>query len=278
MKKSLSNKKALPEGALSWKVEKGGLSLIHLLREKAAISGKEAKRAVENGGCFINGKMEKFASTKVEAGKEILFFPDRLAKRKKEDLALLYEDEYFQAFYKPIFFTCDKRCTLHRLDKETSGVLLMSERPEFFLLFKRREIDKRYFAIVEGKIDGDKGEINRPLSVVRAFAGQKIMGSVEDGLPSITKWKKIATKDGLTLLECRPVTGRTHQIRVHLSLLGAPILGDSQYGNRYKKGIKRMYLHAHKVLFTHPFTKKKMTITAPIPKEFLEFFDESLFR
>jgi 23S rRNA-/tRNA-specific pseudouridylate synthase len=278
MKRSPSSPDPVPSGTLSWRVETGGLSLIHLLREKASISGKEAKRVVENGGCFINGKMEKFASTKVAAGREILLYLDRLEKRSKEPLRLLYEDEYVKAFDKPAFFVCDDSCTLHRLDKETSGVLLQSERKEFFLLFKRREIDKRYFAIVEGEVKEARGEINRPLDVVRTFDGQKIMGEVEEGKPSITKWKKIATKDRLTLLECRPITGRTHQVRVHLALSGMPVLGDAQYGNRYKKGVKRMCLHAHKVLFTHPMTKKPMTITAPVPKEFLEYFDEDLFR
>ncbi len=279
MKKSPSNQAPQPPpGTICWRVEKGGLSLIHLLREKASISGKEAKRAVENGGCFINGKLEKFASTKVPAGKEILFYLDRVEKRKKEPLRPLYQDEYFQAFDKPPFFVCDETCTLHRLDKETSGVLLISERKEFFLLFKRREIDKRYYAVVEGEIKEDKGEINRPLDVVRLYEGQKLMGEVEEGKPSITRWKKIATKNRLTLLECRPITGRTHQIRVHLALMGNPVVGDAQYGNRYTKGTKRMLLHAHKVAFTHPMTKKKMTISSPVPKEFLEYFDEDLFR
>ena len=151
------------------------------------------------------------------------------------------------------------------MDKETSGVLLNSKEESFADLFRNREIQKTYFAICKGYPAENSGVIKKPIT--------------KDGMTKSaeTEWKCISRKNGLSLIKCFPKTGRTHQIRIHLTSIGIPILGDHVYGKQVRTDAQRVFLHAYQVAFVHPMTTKDVVIKANIPKDFLELFDAHLY-
>jgi 23S rRNA pseudouridine955/2504/2580 synthase/23S rRNA pseudouridine1911/1915/1917 synthase len=239
-----------------------GTSLLQFLKQKSGFSGKEVKRAIDAKSCTVNGLIERFSTYRLQKGDIVAFEK----QEKAQELLSLYQDEYLSAFYKPPFYiVSNKFFFLHRLDKETSGVLLNSKEEAFLNLFRNREIEKTYYAICVGSPDENSGLISKPI--------------VKDGVSKSaeTSWKCIARKNGLSLIKCMPKTGRTHQIRIHLTSLGIPILGDHMYGKQGRTDAKRVFLHASKVAFIHPMSGKNIAITAHIPKDFLEFFDAHLY-
>lgn len=154
---------------------------------------------------------------------------------------------------------------VHRLDRETSGVMLIAKNAGFqeamTELFANREVHKTYHSIACGEIPDDEGTIDVPIGRV---AGGKIKAS-EVGREAVTDYKVLERKNGFTYVELYPRTGRTNQLRVHLSWLGYPVLGDWLY-----KGATadRLMLHARKLDFKHPLTKKKLHFEAPVPADF----------
>ncbi len=175
---------------------------------------------------------------------------------------------------------------VHRLDKETSGVLLVAKTKENFenlqLQFKRRVVSKVYIALVHGKVVPKEGKINAPIA--RLPWRRERFGILASGKKAKTFYKVISyyklknSKDKnkpfelFTLLEVYPLTGRTHQIRVHLKYLGYPIVSDSVYAGRKtlrkdKNLCPRLFLHAKKISFTHPFSKNKVSFTSELPNE-----------
>lgn len=151
---------------------------------------------------------------------------------------------------------------LHRLDKETSGLLIVAKNNTAFLFFKnqfkKRKIIKKYYALVAGEIEKNEFSINLP--IIRSKSDptkQKVIISKKDPLflkarPAQTKIKVLKRFSNYTLIEAQPITGRMHQIRVHLSAIGYPVVGDEKYGRKYKKqflGLKRNFLHAYYLKF-----------------------------
>ena len=131
-----------------------------------------------------------------------------------------------------------KPSIVHRLDKDTTGVMLLAKSKEYAqylsMLFREREIDKIYFALVVGKMPEKRGTINLPLLAKKSSVGatEKVFVDNENGREAITEYETISYNNGISLLKLRPLTGRTHQLRVHLSFMGNPILGDGKYGGR----------------------------------------------
>jgi 23S rRNA pseudouridine1911/1915/1917 synthase len=167
---------------------------------------------------------------------------------------------------------------VHRLDKETSGILLIANTPQaFFNLqrqFKERKIKKRYLALVHGKITPVEGVIEVPIA--RSPFDREKFGVFLGGRPARTKYKvkKNHTLDTkrYTLLELAPTTGRTHQIRVHLKFIGHPVVGDEKYAGRKtaradRKWCPRQFLHASYLSFIHPKTGKKVVISSKLPSD-----------
>jgi len=163
---------------------------------------------------------------------------------------------------------------VHRLDKETSGLLVVAKNdPAHRALadqFASRALKKEYLALVSGVPKADSGTIDRSIS--RHPVHRYRMTTGEGGRPSRTDWT-IEKKFGAyaALVRCRIHTGRTHQIRVHLKSLGHPVLGDSTYGwkqNPAMPGPPRVMLHAEHLVFSHPVNGKTMDLTAPLPKDF----------
>lgn len=164
---------------------------------------------------------------------------------------------------------------VHRLDKETSGLLLVAKTEKAFKnlqrQFKERKVEKRYLALVHGKVSPKKGRIEVPLSRDR-----KKFGVFLGGRPARTKYEvkkhyTLNTKP-FTFLELTPTTGRTHQIRVHLKFIGYPIVGDTTYAGRKtsrrdRTWCPRQFLHASYLAFTHPQTGKKVRFALPLPND-----------
>lgn len=259
-------------------VKQGPITLVSFLRDQLERSGKEVKRAIDAGACFVNNKSQKFASHPLKKGDEVLLYLDRFEKPKKERPKPIFEDPYFTAWDKPPFFVCDDQFLLHRLDKETSGVILTSKEKGFFDLFRNREIEKTYLAVVEGIMKKKSGSVENQIDVIKKLEGQKILGEVsQGGMYAKTDWKVLQEKDSISLVECKPKTGRTHQIRVHLSGLGYPIIGDHQYGKTFSIRANRMLLHAYRLKFIHPVTKEKIEIISTPPPQLLELFGDEAF-
>ncbi|MGM0640150.1 MAG: RluA family pseudouridine synthase [Thermotogota bacterium] len=163
---------------------------------------------------------------------------------------------------------------VHRLDKDTTGVLLIAKSPDVKKVlsqqFKDRVTDKYYLAITKGKIKNKKGLINKPLG--RNPNQRHKMTIMGGGKESITKYKVLKTfKHNYNLVWLKILTGRTHQIRVHLKYLKSPIIGDAVYNSKTvgEKGANRQMLHAAKISFFHPITNKRITLTAPLKRDFI---------
>lgn len=169
---------------------------------------------------------------------------------------------------------------VHRLDKETSGVLVLAKNPQAFVelqrQFREREVKKEYQALAHGAIKPDEGEINVPVG--RLPWNTKQFGIIPGGKESKTLYKVLSlyeypkTKEKFSLVELYPKSGRTHQIRVHLKYIGHPIFADFLYAGRKtarddRKILGRVFLHAAKIAFAHPTTKESLTFSSPLPEE-----------
>jgi 23S rRNA pseudouridine1911/1915/1917 synthase len=163
---------------------------------------------------------------------------------------------------------------VHRLDKDTTGVILVAKdtktQEALSLQFHDRLVEKVYRAVVEGSVKKEEDVIEGAIG--RHPTLRKKMAMVmKGGRQSLTRFKVIKRLRGFTYLEIYPKTGRTHQIRVHLASIGHPIVGDELYGKKGKKFASRPLLHAHKILFQHPVKKTPLQVEAPIPEDFEEF-------
>lgn len=172
---------------------------------------------------------------------------------------------------------------VHRIDKETSGILLIAKNQESFenlqLQFKERKVKKTYLALVHGKVDSEEGEIVVPVG--RLPWNRKRFGVLAGGKEAATVYRVIShvkfnitnkKTDELTLLELEPKTGRTHQIRVHLKYFNHPIFADYLYAGRKvsredRKILNRVFLHAHKISFSDPKNNKILNFKSDLPYE-----------
>jgi len=172
---------------------------------------------------------------------------------------------------------------VHRLDRETSGVLLLAKKRSALVamheIMREGNSDKRYFALVLGQWKNVKQHVKLPLHKFDTPRGEKRVMVREGGQASYTIFSLQKSWSDFTLLEAHLKTGRTHQIRVHLSHLGFPIAGDDKYGDfarnkeLMKQGLKRMFLHAYSISFKHPLTGEPLNISAPLAPELQKFID-----
>ncbi len=158
---------------------------------------------------------------------------------------------------------------VHRLDKETSGVLVVARtQGAFYELkeqFKSREVEKEYLALVNGGFNEERGMIDAPVG--RRREDKTKMGVRLGGKEAQTEFSVITQLENATLLRVKPLTGRTHQIRVHMSYIDHKILGDTRYGG---PPYSRLMLHAERLKLTHPEDGEKTVLEAPQPSEFRE--------
>ncbi len=164
---------------------------------------------------------------------------------------------------------------VHRLDRDTSGCLLLARNPKalkrFARAFEERKVGKRYIGIVRGAPEGEEGTISLSLSKISSASEGWRMIPAKKGKPAVTHWRKLAEAGGLSLIEFRPETGRTHQIRIHAAAgLGLPLLGDPIYGDGSNagRGAARTMLHAAGLTVERE-GKGPIEAQAPMPADFV---------
>lgn len=170
----------------------------------------------------------------------------------------------------------DERLELvHRLDRETSGCLLVARRRGFLkalhALFRDNTVEKRYLALVAGRWQRGRDTVDLPLDVRHRAGGERHVVVADSGKPAQTGFRLVEDFGQASLLEVTPHTGRTHQIRVHAQAVGHPLAGDERYGDAVFNeemaalGLKRLFLHAHALSFTHPVSGEPVALSAPLP-------------
>lgn len=197
----------------------------------------------------------------------------------KQKVEANYSNGYKNAFY-------DRGGIVHRLDKETSGILLVAKNPEAFInlqkQFHDRLVQKNYLALVHGVVLPADGEVTIPVD--RLPWNRKRFGVIPGGRASETTYKTLqvyvnpANREKLSMVELLPKTGRTHQIRVHMKYVNHPIFADFLYAGRKtsredRRVLDRVFLHAAEISFLHPETGKRIFFTSPLPQELAQFVD-----
>lgn len=275
--------------------EESGIKLIDFLKTKlgTSTSSRQIKKALDDNHCKINQRVERFGSFTLGSGDEISFLDISTSENSAplifESDRCLFEDDDFLIYNKPANMPSDSTLLLktlqrdlpylvlvHRLDRDTTGALVFAKNKEALHtmneLFKNRKVSKRYLAIVDGIPKQSKGKIDNFIGPLKKYQGQTIHGELPppNGLQATTHWRIEATGKECSLIECTPTTGRTHQIRVHLSGMNHPILGDFQYGKRFKCMYRpnRYLLHAEVISFINPKNGKCIQAHAPLPNDF----------
>jgi pseudouridine synthase, RluA family len=243
-------------------------------------SKKAVKKLLDQGSVSVNQKMERFGKVILEKG-DVVILASTEAKSEKQTFdpsRILFEDQFLIIYDKPCGIVSDGedfiRSTpnlipIHRLDKETSGILMLAKSHKFVEdmvdLFQKKEIKKKYVAWVTGNVLEKSGQIDQPIDVVYREGTAKRYGVKAGGKPALTLYETVESHPEKSLLYLFPITGRTHQLRVHLNFIGHPILGDQVYGRELAP---RLFLHAHEISFVHPRTKEVVAVTSPLPEGF----------
>ena len=290
-------------------VETGGERLdVFLARQSPDLSRSRIRRLIDDGHVTVDDRPVK-ASARLAAGQTVMLElpPPSPAELQPWGipLSVVFEDRDLIVIDKPAGMTVhpapgnedrtlanavlahvpevegiggEKRPGIvHRLDKDTSGLIVVAknERAHAHLSdqFKSREVNKVYLALVAGHPSPPEADIDAPIG--RHPQDRQRMAIVTTGRPSITRYRVLALYERATLVEARPRTGRTHQIRVHLSSVGHAVVGDTTYG-RPVEGLSRQFLHAHRLAFLHPVTGKPVTFVAELPGELGSYLDSLL--
>lgn len=269
-------------------------TLLELLQEMAPDSSKNTLRSwLQSGRVSVDSQRAERANTVVLPGQEIVIGTKISFVRS---LRILHEDDAIVVLEKPegllsVATDFENRATVHamlkrqfhnrrvypvhRLDRETSGVMMFAyseeARDKIKSQFEQHTIDKTYFAIVEKEMKMGKGTWESFLEE-DDFYYVKSTNDSRSGKLAITHYEVLKSEKNRSLLRLKPQTGRKNQLRVHCSEDGHPIVGDKKYGAQTNP-LKRVCLHAYKISFTHPITGRRMTFTAPLPDAFLKILD-----
>jgi RluA family pseudouridine synthase len=231
-----------------------------------AVSGKMVRRLLEANLCRVNGRIERFGSARLQRGDIVEVSPawkSIATPAISIKFETLFENADLILVDKPVQWVCsEENCRrafgphlklVHRLDKDTTGVLALAKTREALLdataLFANREAEKEYLAIVDGVPEKKEGVRESELIKKKVIEGQTVWGSGRGGLHALTYWRVLSSGKTGSLLQCLPHTGRTHQIRVHLAEMGHPILVDRQYAERFRSALfaARPLLHAFRL-------------------------------
>lgn len=281
----------------------------YIAKLKNDISRTMIQKLIEEGNILVNGKSKKI-SYKVQLGDEIeLNIPKaKEIELKAENIPVevVYEDDDIIVVNKPkgmvvhpangnpdgtlvnaIMAMCKDSLSgiggeirpgiVHRLDKDTSGLLIVAKNDTAHInmsnQIKNREVKKIYIALVRGVVSENEATINMPIG--RSTKDRKKMAVRKDGKEAVTHFKVLRRYRKYTLLEVKIDTGRTHQIRVHMSEIGHPVVGDMVYSNgKNEFGIEGQMLHAKSLDFKHPITGKQMHLEAELPEYFEKVLEQ----
>jgi 23S rRNA pseudouridine1911/1915/1917 synthase len=269
----------------------------YVVRQQPSLSRGFAVRLIQDGDVLVNGEPQLKAGYKVRASDKVtvgfdeakaVVFPDI-------DLPVIYEDDDCVVINKPVGLLThskgafnpeatvstwlrarmkapkgERAGIVHRLDRATSGVMICAKTPEALgwlqKQFSQRKVKKSYVAVVEGVLKEPQAIIDMPIERNPKKPQTFRVGS--NGKAAVTAYKVLKTDGKLSLLELKPDTGRTHQLRVHLEHLGHPIVGDTFYGG---KPAERLFLHAQELEITLP-NKERKVFKVPVPPQFKELF------
>jgi 23S rRNA pseudouridine1911/1915/1917 synthase len=282
--------------------------LLRHLRHETGVSRNRIQKWIEAGNVLLNGSPPPRAAWRVQAGDDLRVRVAEIPKRARPqaqalDLAILYEDDDVIAVNKPPGLVVhpsfgnasgtlinglldrarswpagSKPALVGRLDKFTSGVVLVAKRSDIHVALQRamdaRRVDKDYLAIVRGKPSPQRGTIDLALDR-DPWDRRRVTVTDRGGQPSVTRYERLSTANGFSLVRCRLITGRTHQIRVHLAAKQWPIVGDVTYGKKVTAAgahdaaakFPRQALHAWRIAFRQPRTGRELVIEAPMPAD-----------
>jgi 23S rRNA pseudouridine1911/1915/1917 synthase len=263
---------------LSFTVESGDERLDKVISSHALeVSRAVAQRLIKDGAVTVNGRPSK-PSYQTQVGDEIDEDDSLLVINKPAGMVVHPGAGHTSGtLVNAVLAHCpqtadvggaDRAGVVHRLDKDTSGLILIAKdettRAALQRQFKRRQVAKTYLALVEAQVQPREGIIEA--SIGRDKRQRKKMAVVSRGRKAQTTYRAIEYFPNHTLLEVYPHTGRTHQVRVHLAWLGYPIVGDAVYGHRRQRLLKsRHFLHAARLRLTHPTTGEEVEFEAPLP-------------
>jgi 23S rRNA pseudouridine955/2504/2580 synthase len=285
----------------------------YLMRRLKGVPKSHVYRILRSGEVRVNsGRIGP--DYRLQAGDQVRIPPVRTAQKSEPRMpsgpgfkpAILFEDEALLAIDKPsgmavhggsgVSFGVIEALRharpeakflelVHRLDRETSGVLLLAKKRTALVEMHRQlqagETEKRYLALVKGLWTERKRIVDLALEKYVAGSGERRVNVDADGDHALSIFRLERRVGPYSLLDAELKTGRTHQIRVHLAHLGFPILGDDKYGDfplnksLAKQGLKRMFLHARRLAVRHPMSREKIVVEAPLPPDLLQFMEAS---
>ena len=285
---------------------------VFIARSLPELTRSRVRRLIDEGLVTIDGRRPAKAGVALEAGRRVAVTlpPPEPPELQPEaiPLRIVYEDADLLVIDKPAGLTvhpapghaahtlvnallayCPELAgvggegrpgIVHRIDKDTSGLILVAKNDaahaSLARQLKARQVEKTYLALVRGRPDPPEGAIDAPVG--RHPKQRKKQAVVEGGRAARTRYRVLRALDGYSLLEVRPETGRTHQIRVHLASIGHPVAGDALYGRgATPPSLRRQFLHAHRLAFSHPRTGARLELEAPLAQD-LAFVLEELQR
>ena len=277
-------------------------------------SRTQVQSMIRDGRVCVNGKVEK-AGYKFKGGETVTVTLPTSEESSIEpqamDLNVVYEDEHLAVMNKDAGLvvhpgsgnpsgtlvnallarypqlaemmddpqTEERLGIVHRLDKGTSGLMVIARNTAALLAlmrqFQERSVDKGYLALLEKRPQSNRGQVDAPIA--RDPRQRKRMGVHRAGKPAQTEFTLLDDhfQGGRALVELRLLTGRTHQIRVHMAFIGCPVVGDAVYGfRRQRLKLKRQFLHAHELAFNHPETGERLQFAAPLPASLQNVLDK----
>ncbi len=283
-----------------------------LLRQLKGVPKSHVYRVVRSGEVRVNSGRVK-PDYRLRLGDKVRVPPVRMAKPESKgvfrsiDFPVVFEDPALLVIDKPSGVAVHGGSGLsygvieslraarpeakmlelaHRLDRDTSGLLIIAKKRtalvELHRMLREGEVEKIYMAVVKGRWQGGKRELSEALHKYVNAKGERRVSVHSDGKSAVTKVKPLQANDSFSLLELRLMTGRTHQIRVHLAHAGHPVLGDGKYGdfelNRAlaRQGVKRLFLHARRLAFAHPAGGETLRLEAPLPADMGKFLESNL--